>query len=216
MGRDLNPVVKLLFNSVVSIVEDLFSSFKKGRLPVLVEFGLLELVEEVSLDLAEWPVISLPVVSVELFLLFTISVRRAIVRVSSVFIDFIVSDPPELSTVVELLIIFLMLIFHWVTEDFVPEFHVLFFRLVFLVLVFHPTLPPLWLFLSVLILLVVFLVVVRPLLLFIFARVAPIELDVPAIHVEVPLTWVLLDDIHGVVLDSVLSLCNCCEHSIVF
>ena len=215
MGRDLNPVVKLLFNSVVSIVEDLFSSFKKGRLPVLVEFGLLELVEEVSLDLAEWLVISLPVVSVELFLLFTISVRRAIVRVSSVFIDFIVSDPPELSTVVELLIIFLMLIFHWVTEDFVPEFHVLFFRLVFLVLVFHPTLPPLWLFLSVLILLVVFLVVVRPLLLFIFV-VVPIELDVPAIHVEVPLTWVLLDDIHGVVLDSVLSLCNCCEHSIVF
>ena len=213
VGRDLNPVVKLLLNSVVSIVEDLFSGFKKGRLPVLVEFGLLELVEEVSLDLAEWLVISLPVVSVELYLLFTISVRRAIVRVSSVFIDFIVSDPPELSTVVELLIIFLILIFHWVSEDFVPEFHVLFFRLVLLVLVFHPTLPPLWLLLWVLVLLVVFLVVVvRPLLLFIFV-VAPIELDVP---LEIPLTWVLLDNVHGVVLDSMLSLCNCCEHSIVF
>jgi len=213
VGRDLNPVVKLLLNSVVNMVEDHFSGFKKGRLPVLVEFGLLELVEEVSLDLAEWPVISLPVVSVELFLLFAISVRRAIVRVSSVFMDFIVSDPPELSTVVKLLIIFLMLIFHWVSEDFVPEFHVLFFRLVVVrVLVFHPTLPPLWLFLSVLVLLLVFLVVVRPLLLFIFAFVAPIELDVP---IEIPLTWVLLDNVHGVVLDSVLSLCNCCEHSIV-
>ena len=197
---------------MVHIVESHFSSLKKGRFPVLVELGLLELVEEVILDLAKWFVVTLPVVCLELFFVFAVSVRRAILRVSSVFIDLIMSDPPELSTVVELLIIRLILIFDRMSEKFVPELFVLLFRLVVGGIVVHNTLPPLLLILCVLllVLLVVLLVMMRLLLLLILT---PIELN---IKVKVPLRWVFLDEILGIVFNDVVCLCDCCEHSIVF
>merc|ERR1711936_503275 len=80
--------------------------------------GLLELVEEVLLDHANWSVMGLPVVFI--VLLVAIPMRRAIVRVLGVLMDFVVSDPPELSAVIELLIIWLMFVMHGVSEDLVP------------------------------------------------------------------------------------------------
>jgi len=211
VGRDLNPVVQLLLNCMVSIVENHFSGFKDGRLPVLVEFGLLELVEEVVLDLAEWPVISLPVLSIGLNLGFTISVRRAIVRVSCVFINFFVSDPPELSAMVELLIIWLILIFHRMSEKLVPELLFLLFRLVvFKSLVIEVSFPSLLLFAFMFLLVLLVFLVVRLLLM---VLVTPFELDIP---VKFPLIGLFLYEFHGVVLDGALRLSNCCEHSIVF
>ena len=212
VGRDLNPFVQLALNFMVDIVKSHFSSFKKGRLPVLVELGLLELVEEVILDCAKWFVISLPVVCLKLFFVFAVSVRRAILRVSSVFIDLIVSDPPELSTVFKLLIIWLILIFDRVSEEFVPKLFFLFFRLVVGGKVIHITLPSSLLFLFVLLLVLLVLLVMMTRLLFLLI-LAPVELN---IEVKLPLRWVFIGEILGVVFNDVVRLCNSCKHSIVF
>ena len=118
VGRDLNPGVQFLLSLVMNMVEDQFTCLEKDWLPFLVEMGLLELVEEVLLDHANWSVMGLPVVFI--VLLVAIPMRRAIVRVLGVLMDFVVSDPPELSAVIELLIIWLMFVMHGVSEDLVP------------------------------------------------------------------------------------------------
>ena len=62
VGWDLDPVVNLLLSLVVLIVEEHFAGREEGRLPSLVEMRVLELVEQVLLDLAKFPVVGLPMV----------------------------------------------------------------------------------------------------------------------------------------------------------
>jgi len=119
VGGDLDPVVHFLLSLVVVMVEDIFSEMEEGWLPFLVEMAVLELVEHVLLDPAKESVMCLPVVFIVRSI--AIGVGRAIVRVLGVLFDFVVSDPPELSAVVELLIIWLMFVMHGVSEDLVPE-----------------------------------------------------------------------------------------------
>jgi hypothetical protein len=126
VGWDLDPVVNLLLSLVVLVVEELLSGREDGGLPSLVEMRILELVEQVHLDLAKCPVMGLPMVFI--IRAVTIIVRRAILiwGVRVLHVGFVVSDPPEPSAVLEILILWLVTIMHGVSEGFVPEAMVLF------------------------------------------------------------------------------------------